>query len=250
MPVDPYLVLEVSPDATGVEIKAAYRRLAATYHPDRNPGFQDAATEKLKELNAAYEIVMAGGPRAENPDEAPGAPPDHRSTIAAELALIGLLADAEQEDDLTVDVLASLIPSDAGIALCVGFGSFGSSGDYDLREVRRSVSRIADLPEMSSMPSLAAGARPAIEGGGAILCAGDLLIWTTRRVAPVDSIWEEVSVTAYALSFPDILGARTVGRRQDEVQVWIDEGPTLTFSTARLAAEKLSGFVDAAAVSY
>ncbi len=53
---DPYKVLGVSPDATDEEIKQAYRRLAKQYHPDRNPGDQEAA-RKMQEVNAAYEQI-------------------------------------------------------------------------------------------------------------------------------------------------------------------------------------------------
>ena len=53
---DPYRVLGVSPDASDEEIKRAYRRLAKKYHPDRNPGDQEAA-RKMQEVNAAYEAI-------------------------------------------------------------------------------------------------------------------------------------------------------------------------------------------------
>ncbi len=53
---DPYKVLGVSPDASDEEIKKAYRRLAMQYHPDRNPGDEEAA-RKMQEINAAYEQI-------------------------------------------------------------------------------------------------------------------------------------------------------------------------------------------------
>lgn len=53
---DPYKVLGVSRDASDEEIKQAYRRLAKQYHPDRNPGDQEAA-KKMQEINAAYERI-------------------------------------------------------------------------------------------------------------------------------------------------------------------------------------------------
>ena len=53
---DPYKVLGVSPDATDEEIKRAYRKLAKQYHPDLNPGDQEAA-KKMQQINAAYEQI-------------------------------------------------------------------------------------------------------------------------------------------------------------------------------------------------
>lgn len=53
---DPYKVLGVSRDASDDEIKQAYRRLARQYHPDRNPGDEEAA-RKMQEINAAYEQI-------------------------------------------------------------------------------------------------------------------------------------------------------------------------------------------------
>ena len=53
---DPYKVLGVSPDASDDEIKQAYRKLAKKYHPDLNPGDENAA-RKMQEVNAAYEQI-------------------------------------------------------------------------------------------------------------------------------------------------------------------------------------------------
>ena len=53
---DPYSVLGVSPNASDEEVKAAYRKLAKKYHPDLNPGDENAA-RKMNEINAAYDQI-------------------------------------------------------------------------------------------------------------------------------------------------------------------------------------------------
>ena len=60
---DYYERLEVSKDASGEEIKKAYRRLAMKYHPDRNPGDKEAEA-KFKEINEAYEVLKDEQKRA------------------------------------------------------------------------------------------------------------------------------------------------------------------------------------------
>lgn len=58
--VDPYEVLEVSPDASDAEVKAAHRRLVREYHPDvlQSKGlpedFLDFASEKMVAVNDAW----------------------------------------------------------------------------------------------------------------------------------------------------------------------------------------------------
>jgi molecular chaperone DnaJ len=60
---DYYQVLGVARGADGTEIKAAYRKLAMQFHPDRNPGDAEAEV-KFKEISAAYEVLKDDDKRA------------------------------------------------------------------------------------------------------------------------------------------------------------------------------------------
>ena len=60
---DYYEVLGVARDADAQEIKKAYRKLAVTYHPDRNPDKPDAE-EKFKEAAEAYAVLSDSDKRA------------------------------------------------------------------------------------------------------------------------------------------------------------------------------------------
>jgi len=61
--VDYYETLGVARDASDGEIKAAYRKLALRFHPDRNPG-DHAAEESFKAVSTAYAVLSDVDKRA------------------------------------------------------------------------------------------------------------------------------------------------------------------------------------------
>ncbi len=60
---DYYEILGVGRTATEPELKAAYRKLAMQFHPDRNPG-KPEAEEKFKEASEAYAVLADADKRA------------------------------------------------------------------------------------------------------------------------------------------------------------------------------------------
>ncbi len=51
-----YHVLGLSENATQAEIKAAFKRQAVKFHPDKHPG-KPEMEEKFKEVNQAYQTL-------------------------------------------------------------------------------------------------------------------------------------------------------------------------------------------------
>lgn len=54
--IDYYELLEISKDSDKSTIKKAYRKMAMKYHPDKNPG-NDEAEESFKAVNEAYQVL-------------------------------------------------------------------------------------------------------------------------------------------------------------------------------------------------
>ena len=52
-----YETLNISSNASQIEIKKAYRLLAVKWHPDKNHGNSEEATEKFKKIAEAYDVL-------------------------------------------------------------------------------------------------------------------------------------------------------------------------------------------------
>jgi len=83
-----YDVLRVERDASPQRVRAAYRRLAQQYHPDKMPGNANAC-RAMAAINAAYEVLSDAQRRAEHdrwirraetpaPSARPAQPPEGR----------------------------------------------------------------------------------------------------------------------------------------------------------------------------
>jgi curved DNA-binding protein CbpA len=75
--VDPYAELDVSRDASGEEIRRAYRQVARRHHPDVNqdPG----GAERFAAAASAYEILSDPAARARYDNRFPGPVPIRRT---------------------------------------------------------------------------------------------------------------------------------------------------------------------------
>lgn len=78
-PRGPWAVLGLAPGADPERIRAAYRRLAKAWHPDKftgDPALQASATARMKAINAAYAALRSvpAGPTSESPAGARTAP--------------------------------------------------------------------------------------------------------------------------------------------------------------------------------
>ena len=58
-----YQALGLPPQATAEEIKAAYRRLANRWHPDKHGGTSSIAEEQFKRVTLTYKVLSNEGQR-------------------------------------------------------------------------------------------------------------------------------------------------------------------------------------------
>jgi len=154
---DYYDILQVSPTAEPEVIDAAYRRLVRRYHPDVYTGGD--ATERLRELNEAHEVLTAPAKRAlydriryygtgegHRPEgEAPGPPAQAQQPEPRETAKTPAARPTERRPMaigvglLGVTVLAVGI----GIGIGVAMGPAGEGDDTSSRGATIPHSRLA-----------------------------------------------------------------------------------------------------------
>lgn len=265
---DPYSILEVSRHTTDEEIERAYGRLLNLFDPEHFPGSAQDARKRLDQLNAAYtqirggEVTDADGPYAEHADDTEDTEPEYseaeetesedepdkrQSAIAQTLARLGFISEAATHGrNLAVEVLAALLPPGADIGICLTCVGVKSSGSYQCRERR------GTFPGMRIDKGGVHGAGhyvQAIERSELVLCTSDELLWTVTQYGGRGDSGFEDTVTLYSIPFEDILGAEAKGHKRDVVDVWIDDGPTVSIHTPAREADALSDYVERAAAS-
>lgn len=104
-----YDTLGVKTDATGLEIKKAYRKLAITTHPDKNPG-DETAHEKFQAIGEAYQVLSNPDLRKQYdkygkeralPSEGFADPAEFFGTIFGGEAFVDLIGEISLMKDLT-----------------------------------------------------------------------------------------------------------------------------------------------------
>jgi molecular chaperone DnaJ len=152
---DFYQILGVGSESSPEEIKKAYRKLAQTYHPDANPG-NDEAEEKFKEISEAYATLSNVEQRKEY-DQV------RRLVDSGGYPGYGAGGGGFGGQQVRVEDLSDLLGGFGGIGDIFGFGSGSRSGPARGADVQ------ADLS--ISFEDAAAGVTTEVKVKGAAPCS-------------------------------------------------------------------------------
>jgi DnaJ domain len=241
---DPYSILGVSRHATDAEIERAYERGLRLLDPEHYPGSTEDAHRRLDELNAAYAQIRGKAPDPDDSEEPDDEPDERHAAIAEVLVQLGFISsDARGPSNPAVDVLATLLPADEDIAVCLTCLGVKSSGQYRCRE-RSGTFRAMTIMRRDTPYAVSDHVHP-IERTEIVLCTAGELSWTVSQYAGEGMD----RVTLYSIPFTDVLGAGVQTRKRDVVDVWIHDGPTVSIRTRPRKAEALCAYIERAATS-
>ena len=171
-----------------------------------------------------------------------------RLSIAARLVQLGFIAtDRATPDNPAVEVLSELLPPDAELGLCLTCHGFSSSAPYPFAETTGIFPNVGSFRMNPAVAHLSPNPAPLLTAPRRelVVCTHVALSWTASRV---HSDRQDV-VTLYSAQFRDIVGATVRHRRKGVAEVWVVDGPTLSFRVAPEAADALWAYVDQAAQS-
>jgi DnaJ-class molecular chaperone len=102
---DPYSALGLTPEASDADVKAAWRRLSARWHPDRNAS--PHALQRIQRINRAVEEIRSTRQRAQDTDDEEAPPPtapdahdepvEHAISLSLEEAASGCIRSVHGE---------------------------------------------------------------------------------------------------------------------------------------------------------
>jgi hypothetical protein len=177
---------------------------------------------------------------ADDPDHAIA---ERRSSIAATLVRLGFIAaDRATSDNPAVQVLSELLPPDAEVGLCLTCHGFSSSAPYPFAETAGIFPNVGSFRMNPAAAHLSGDATPVLTAPRRelVVCTQVALSWTGSRVRTD----RQDVVTLYSVPFRDVLSASVRRRRKGVVEVWVADGPTLSFRVTPEAAGALQAHVD------
>ena len=206
------------------------------------------------------DIVPARGEQAVEND-VPGSDADsdeamagRRLSIAASLVRLGFIAsDRATPNNPAVEVLSELLPPDAELGLCLTCHGFSSSAPYQFAETTGTFPDVGSFRMNPALAQVSPHGPPLLTAPRSelVVCTQVALGWTASRVRSdaQDVVNRQDVVTLYSAPFRDLIGATVRHRRKGVVEVWVLDGPTLSFRVAPEAADALRAHVDQAADS-
>ena len=156
-------------------------------------------------------------------------------------------ADRATPNNPAVQVLSELLPADAERGLCLTCHGFSASAPYPFAETTGIFPNVGSFRMNPASADVSPHGTPLLTAPRRelVVCTQVALSWTASRVR---SDRQDV-VTLYSAQFRDILGATVRHRRKGVVEVWVLDGPELSFRVTPEAADALQARVDRAAQS-
>ena len=175
-----------------------------------------------------------------------------RLSIAARLVRLGFITeDRATPDNPAVQVLSELLPPDAELGLCLTCHGFSSSAPYPFAETTGTFPDVGSFRMNPAVAQVSPHGPPLLTAPRRelVVCTQVALSWTASRVRSdrQDVVNRQDVVTLYSAPFGEIVGASVRHRRKGVVEVWIEDGTTLSFRVAPEAADALQAHIDHAA---